>query len=87
MAKKAFTKFSPEYYGSFEVFSRVGTISYRLQLPTETKIHDVFHVSLLKKHMGDLPDHDPTLPPVLHGRAVPLKPLRLIKARVRGDAR
>ncbi|GJU71098.1 putative reverse transcriptase domain-containing protein [Tanacetum coccineum] len=36
--------------GPFKVVSRVGTVSYRLELPQELGgIHDVFHVSNLKK--------------------------------------
>ena len=31
-------------------------MSFKLELPPELgKIHDVFHVSLLKLHVGDLP--------------------------------
>lgn len=67
VAKKAFTKLSPKFYGPFEVLARVGTVSYRLRLPEGAQIHDVFHISLLKPHKGDKPVTSPVLPPVLQG--------------------
>ena len=50
------TKLSPRYYGSFEVLERIGSVSYKLALPTSTRAHNVFHVSLLKKYLHD-PNH------------------------------
>ncbi|KAL4362854.1 hypothetical protein GQ457_04G023190 [Hibiscus cannabinus] len=50
-------KLSPRYIGPFEVLEKVGTVAYRLALPPEfDKIHNVFHVSMLKKYRSD-PSH------------------------------
>lgn len=87
VARKAFTKLSPKFYGPFEVISRIGKGSYKLRLPEGTQIHDVFHVSLLKAHKGTRPDNNPSLPPILQGRVVPAKPIRLLRARTRGGTR
>ena len=43
------SKLSPKYYGPFTIVEKIGTIAYRLQLPEETQMHLVFHISLLKK--------------------------------------
>ena len=48
-------KLSPRYVGPYELLQRVGKVSYELKLPSElASIHLVFHVSMLKKCIGDL---------------------------------
>lgn len=47
-------KSSRMYIGPYEVFQRVGNVSYELKLPQNlASIHPVFHVSMLKKCLGD----------------------------------
>jgi hypothetical protein len=43
----------------------------RLQLPPGAHLHDVFHVGVLKKFVGNPPAMPPLLPPLLHGAVVP----------------
>nr|GEW16495.1 putative reverse transcriptase domain-containing protein [Tanacetum cinerariifolium] len=48
-------KLAPRYVGPFEIVECVGLVAYRLRLPQELScIHDVFHVSNLKKCLADL---------------------------------
>ena len=50
-------KLSPRYIGPFEVLERVGIVAYRLALPPSlSSVHDVFHVSTLRKYTPD-PTH------------------------------
>ena len=49
-------KLSSRYCGLFEVLEIIGPVSYRLALPTSTRDHNVFHVSLLKRYAHD-PNH------------------------------
>ncbi|KAD5802846.1 hypothetical protein E3N88_14206 [Mikania micrantha] len=43
-------KLSPRFVGPFKILERIGSVAYRLELPPELgNVHDVFHVSNLKK--------------------------------------
>ena len=47
-------KLSPRYVGPYKIMKRVGKVAYELELPTElAAVHPVFHISLLKKCVGD----------------------------------
>ncbi|KAL5828810.1 hypothetical protein ACOSQ3_018278 [Xanthoceras sorbifolium] len=50
-------KLSPRFIGPYEILERVGPVAYRLALPLELeKIHNVFHVSMLRRYRSD-PSH------------------------------
>ena len=46
-------KLSPKYYGPYKVLQNIGTMSYKLELPASSRVHPVFHVSCLKKVIGE----------------------------------
>ena len=48
---------SPWFVESFEILERIGAVAYRLALsPSLSTIHDLFHVSMLRKYVTD-PTH------------------------------
>ena len=43
-------KLAPRYIGPFKILNRRGEVSYQLEMPEEmSAVHDVFHISLLRK--------------------------------------
>ena len=47
-------KLNPRYIGPFTILDRIGPVAYRLDLPQElNSVHNVFHVSNLKKCLSD----------------------------------
>ena len=47
------SKFAARYCGTFEILEKIGLVAYELALIPSIKVHNVFHVSLLKKYVHD----------------------------------
>ena len=50
-------KLSPRFLSPFQILKRVGSVAYQMALPPNlSNLHDVFHVSQLRKYHSD-PSH------------------------------
>jgi hypothetical protein len=74
-------KLGPKFYGPFQIVEGIGDVAYRLKLSPGAKLHDVFHVGLLKRFCGEPPSETVALPPMRHGRAC-AEPASVLKGRL-----
>jgi hypothetical protein len=74
-------KLTSKFYGPFRVTERVGKLAYHLQLPDGVKIHPVFHVSQLKKHLGDKVVPEPGLPLITEDGRIKMEPHQVLQTR------
>ena len=63
LKQKGAEKLKPRFYGPYRVTRRIGEVAYELELPTGSRIHNIFHVSCLKKALGQQVTATKELPP------------------------
>lgn len=82
VANRPCKKLSYKFFGPFTVEKKIGTLSYKLTLPEDSRIHPVFHVSQLKPFT---PDYSPVFaelpqPPDL--TATEVQPIKILDRRM-----
>ncbi|KAH9668238.1 hypothetical protein KPL70_021339 [Citrus sinensis] len=79
--KRAHQKLASKFFGPYRVLEKIGTVAYKLQLPAGARVHPVFHVSLLKKAMGDLSENSSDIPPIDDEGVLMLEPAEILDTR------
>ena len=62
--------------------AKVGSAAYKVLLPDDCKLHDTFHVSQLKKHLGPNAVPNPQLPLLNPDGTVLLEPETLLDRKL-----
>jgi len=76
-------KLSARYFGPFKIIQKVSPVAYKLDLPHESRIHPVFHISLLKRKLGGDKIVLPQLPTMNEEARMTPKPHHLLGTRQR----
>ncbi|KAG8069461.1 hypothetical protein GUJ93_ZPchr0006g45410 [Zizania palustris] len=72
-------KLKPRFVGPYRVVKIINTVAVRLELPLGARLHDVFHVGVLKKFVGAPLASPPALLAIHDGAVIP-EPLSVEQA-------
>jgi hypothetical protein len=74
-------KLAPKFYGPYQINKKISHVAYGLELPDNNRIHNVFHVSCLKKVVGQHQKVQTLLPMLDEEGRIILEPEAIIATR------
>ncbi|KAH7575759.1 hypothetical protein JRO89_XS02G0210500 [Xanthoceras sorbifolium] len=60
---------------------KIGKVAYKLKLPNVSRVHPIFHISLLKKYIGDNNISSTELPPIADDGEIIVEPEAILDTR------
>lgn len=82
IANRPYPKLANKFFGPYKVLEKIGTVAYRLELPTDSQIHSVFHVSQLKPFHQDYTPVFSKLPVLTDIQATAAQPSQILERRL-----
>ena len=82
VTNRPFPKLSYKFFGPYTVLEKIGAVAYRLQLPDDSSIHPVFHISQLKAFHPDYTPVYTTLPTLTDLEATEALPEKILERRL-----
>jgi hypothetical protein len=76
-------KLAPKFYGPYTVLKHVGQVAYQLALPSQSKLHPIFHFLFLKKVIGTRCQIQTNLPELAKEGSIWLHPEAVLDQRKR----
>ena len=81
--QKGVEKLKPRFYKPYKVTQSVREVAYKLELPPRSQVHNIFHVSFLKKALGQQVTTVVELPPIDDEGHLVLHPDAILDTRER----
>ena len=83
LKQKGKNKLAPKFYGPYQINKKISQVAYGLSLPETSRVHNVFHVSCLKRALGNNQTSQTTLPSLDDEGRVILEPEGILSTRER----
>ena len=78
---KGYNKFSPRFFGPFQIVQRIGEVANKVALPEGCPIHPMFHVSCLRQKLGAQATPILSLPPMDSAGLLQPEPVAILQQR------